>query len=251
MLRLSRILACLGLVALMAGPATAAEFNDNQKSEIEGIVRDYLIAHPEILREMSDLLQAKEQAAEDEARKVAVKENAQTIFRDEGDVVVGNPNGKVTLVEFFDYNCGWCKKSVDEVSNLVSKDPELRVVLKEFPIFGEDSEYAARAALAAAKQGKYWDFHIAMFKNEGKVTASSVDEIAAAKGIDVAKMKADMEDPAIAAQLEKNHTLAQALTISGTPAFIVEDIVVPGYVPIAGLEAAVKDVRDRNACVAC
>ena len=136
---------------------SAAEFSDSQRKEMEAIVRDYLLANPDLLREMSQLLEQKEKLAEDQQRKSALVSNADQIFRDGTDFVAGNPNGKVTMVEFFDYNCGWCKRGFPEVMALIEQDKDLKFVMKEFPIFGGDSDYAAQAAIAANKQGKYWD----------------------------------------------------------------------------------------------
>ena len=158
--------------------ANAAEFNDGQRKEMEAIIRDYLLANPDLLREMGQLLEQKEKLAEDQQRKGALVSNADQIFRDGTDFVVGNPNGKVTMVEFFDYNCGWCKRGFPEVLALIEGDKDLKFVMKEFPIFGGDSDYAAQAAIAANKQGKYWDLHVAMMSHEGKITKETVDEIA-------------------------------------------------------------------------
>ena len=169
----------------------------------------------------------------------------------EADLVAGNPEGDVTLVEFIDYNCSWCKKGLPEVLSLIEEDPKLRLVMKEFPIFGGDSDYAAMAALASRKQDKYWDFHLAMLGHEGKVTRETVDEIATAQGLDLDKLKVDMKDPEIAATLQRNRQLAGLLSISGTPAFIIDSEVVPGYLPKDGLMASVNKVRDGGGCKLC
>lgn len=231
--------------------AHAAEFNDGQRKEMESIIRDYLLANPDLLREMGQLLEQKEKLAEDAQRKGALVSNADQIFRDGTDFVVGNPNGKVTMVEFFDYNCGWCKKGFPEVLALIESDKDLRFVLKEFPIFGGDSDYAAQAAIASNKQGKYWDLHVAMFSHEGKITKEAVDELAAAQGIDMARLKKDMESPETAGILERNRNLAQSLAINGTPAFIIDDKLVPGYLPKAELASAINDVRAKGGCSLC
>jgi protein-disulfide isomerase len=235
----------------LGSAANAAEFNDGQRKEMESIIKDYLLANPELLREMGQLLEQKEKLAENEQRKGALVSNAAQIFRDKTDFVAGNPNGKVTMVEFFDYNCGWCKKGFPEVLSMIESDKDLRFVLKEFPIFGEDSEYAARAAIAAIKQGKYWDLHMAMFKHEGKIAKDSVDEIAASRGLNMDQLKKDMEDPATAEILVRNRNLAESLAINGTPAFIIDDRLVPGYLPKAELASAINDVRAKGGCSLC
>lgn len=238
-------------VAGLPAAAVAGSFDDAQKKEIGEIVRAYLLDNPEVLIEVSKELEARQQAAEDDKRATALKQHAKEIFREEGDLVAGNPDGDVTMVEFFDYNCGWCKKGLPEVLSLVKDDPKLRLVMKEFPIFGGDSDYAAMAALASRKQGKYWDFHLAMLGHEGKVTKETVDEIAKAQGLDLDKLKSDMKDPDITATLQRNHQLASLLSISGTPAFIIDSEVVPGYLPKDGLMASVKKVREGGGCTLC
>jgi protein-disulfide isomerase len=230
---------------------SAAEFNGSQRKEMEAIIKDYLLANPDILREMGQLLEAKERLAEDEQRKGALVANADQIFRDGTDFVAGNPTGKVTMVEFFDYNCGWCKRGFPEVLSLIEEDKDLKFVMKEFPIFGGDSDYAAQAAVAANKQGKYWAMHMAMMSHEGKVTKETVDELAAAQGLDMAQLKKDMESPETAGILERNRTLAQSLAINGTPAFIIDDKLVPGYLPKAELASAINDVRTKGGCTLC
>jgi protein-disulfide isomerase len=241
-------------ILLLWGAGTtvsAAEFSDSQRKEMEAIIKNYLLANPDLLREMGQLLEEKERLAEDQQRKGALVSNADQIFRDGTDFVVGNPKGKVTMVEFFDYNCGWCKKGFPEVLSLIEEDKDLKFVMKEFPIFGGDSDYAAKAAVAANKQGKYWALHVAMMSHEGKITKEAVDEIATAQGLDMAKLKKDMESPETAGVLERNRNLAQALAINGTPAFIIDDKLVPGYLPKAELASAINDVRTKGGCSLC
>ncbi|MCB1378047.1 MAG: DsbA family protein [Alphaproteobacteria bacterium] len=238
-------------LAVLCTPALAGGFDDSQRQEIGEIVREYLIEHPEVLLEVSKALEERQQAAESEKREGALTAMAADVFRLEGDFVAGNPDGDVTMVEFFDYNCGWCKRGLPEVLSLVEQDKNIRLVLKEFPIFGADSEYAASAALASRKQGKYWQFHVAMLGHEGKVTRETVDEIAVAQGLDLARLKSDMEDPEIATLLKKNDELAGALSIRGTPAFVIDKEVIPGYLPKEGLLASINKVRDNGGCKLC
>ena len=169
----------------LGSTANAAEFNESQRREIETIVKDYLLANPEILQEAAQALEQRQKQTEDEQRKGALVANAELIFRDKADFVAGNPNGNVTMVEFFDYNCPWCKKDFDDVMALIDEDKELRVVLKEFPILGPDSEYASKAAIAAGYQGKYLQLHTALFQHEGRITEKTVNELAIAQGLDM------------------------------------------------------------------
>lgn len=243
--------AALALLATTSLAAAEASFSDARKAEIGEIVRQYLLDHPEVLLEVSKALEAKQQAAEAEQRSGVMKASADQIFRSPEDFVAGNPEGDVTVVEFFDYNCGWCKKSFPEVTKLIEQDKKLRVVLKEFPIFGGDSDYAAKAALAAKKQGKYWELHSALFQHEGKITADVVDDLASKQGLDLTKLKADMELPEVTAVLAQNHALAQSLAINGTPAFIVDETVSPGYLEASALTEQIAGVREKGGCKLC
>jgi protein-disulfide isomerase len=246
-------LAAIAAAFLAFTPAAMAQsnFSEAQKKEIGEIVRAYLLENPELLIEVSKELEKRQQQAESRKREDALKANAKAVFQSPHDYVAGNPDGDVTIVELFDYNCGWCKKGFPEVVSLIEKDKNLRVVLKEFPIFGGDSDYAAMAAIASKKQGKYWEFHSALLSHEGKVTKEIVDEIAKEKGIDVEQMKADMNTPEVAQVIADNHRLAEQLQINGTPAFIIDGNVVPGYLPADGLIAAIEDVRSSGGCKLC
>lgn len=251
---MSRRLRFTAAAVILAMPLPAAAeqgFSDAQKKEIGEIVREYLLANPEILLDVSRELESRQKQAETEQRETALKAHAEAIFRSPHDYVAGNPDGDVTMVEFFDYNCGWCKKGLSEVLNLIEQDKNLRVVLKEFPIFGGDSDYAAKAAIAAKKQGKYWELHTALFSHEGKVTKEVVDETAAAKGLDMAKLKADMESPEVAQLIADNQALAQSLAINGTPAFVIDTHLTPGYLPADELMAAIQEVRSSGGCKLC
>jgi protein-disulfide isomerase len=230
-------------VALSVTPALAAEFNAAQKSDIESIVKDYLLDHPELLQEMSEKLKAKQAQAETIARTKGLSENAETIFKSKIDPVIGNPKGNAVVVEFMDYNCGWCKKSVGELTQLLETDKDVKVLFKEFPIFGPDSEYAAKAALAANLQGKYWEMHKALFAVEGRVNAAVVDDVATQLGLDVARMKRDMETPEITKQIDNNHGLGQLLALTGTPAFIFDQTVVASYIALDEMKSSVAEVR--------
>ena len=251
MRRLIRLFAICFAVATVGVTAYAAGFNDEQRKEIGSIVREYLLNNPEVLREVSQELEKKE-AAEDSARqKVALKDNADQIYRSSLDLVAGNPDGKVTMVEFFDYNCGYCKRAMPDVMRMIEEDKDLRLVMKEFPILGPGSQVAAKAAIASKKQGKYWDFHLAMLGHDGHVEADTVMEIAKSVGLDVEKLKADMESEEIGAILEANMSLAQKLGIQGTPAFIIDETLIPGAIGFEGLTASVKQVRDQGGCKLC
>lgn len=250
-MKISRLAPFAALLLSLTPAVHAAEFDDKQRAEIGEIVREYLLKNPEILIEVSQELEKRKQAAEDSQRQTAITENAKLLFRSGNDLVAGNPDGDVTMVEFFDYNCAWCKKGLPEVLGLIDADKNLRLVMKEYPIFGEESEYAARAALASKAQGKYWQFHLAMLQHEGKINKAAVDRIAEETGLDLEKLKADMKSEKIAGIIDANQQLANDLAISGTPAFIIDKKVIPGYLPQDQLAATIQEVRDSGGCTVC
>lgn len=235
--------------ATPAVPAAASSFSDAQRTEIEGLIKSYLLNHPEVMVEVSKELEKRQASTQAETNKKVIIERKASIFRAPADFVYGNPQGQITVVEFFDYNCGWCKKAVDEINKLVKADPQVRVVFKELPIFGEASTVAAKAAMASVRQGKYWDFHVALMK-EKQVSKDNVFKIAEKVGLNVDKLRADMADPAFDAALKENASIAQELGIEGTPGFIVDDKVNVGFVPAEGITAMLADVR-KNGCQVC
>ena len=237
-------------LSLSLTPAVAAEFNATQKSEIEGYIRDYLLKNPEILREALQELERRDQQAEKLAQVDAIRNNAAELFRSSNDFVAGNPNGKVTMVEFFDYNCGYCKKSMPDIVKLIENDKDLRVVMKEFPILGPGSTFAAQAAIASNKQGKYWQLHQAFYLHEGKLDEAAVLEIAKGLSLDLEKLQADMQSPEIDTIIAQNMRLAEALNIQGTPAFVIDETLIPGAVGYEALKAAVAQVRESG-CKIC
>lgn len=241
------------LILLVAGllpsAAMAQEFNERQREELGTIIREYLIENPEVLREAIQALEKKQKDAEESAAKLAIVEKADEIYRSNADLVAGNPNGSVTMAEFFDYNCGYCKRAMSDVLKLIETDKDLRVVLKEWPILGEGSAYAAKAALASRNQGKYWDFHVALMQ-ERSVDAQKVLEVAERIGLDVEKLKADMEAPEVQQTIDSNMQLAEALGLRGTPAFLIGEQLLPGALPYRVLEQTIAAVR-RDGCKVC
>jgi protein-disulfide isomerase len=241
----------IALIALFVLPAQAAEFNDSQKKELGDIIRQYLLDNPEVVRDAMQELERKQQEAEDSARTDTLKSMAAEIFRSKDDLIGGNPNGKVTMVEFFDYNCGYCKRAFPDVMKMIDADKDLKLVMKEFPILGPGSVYAARAALASRQQGKYWEYHMALMAHEGRIDEAVADQIAEASGLDVKKLKADMEADEVNQVITRNMQLADSLKIQGTPAFIIDETVIPGAVGYEALAAVVKQIRDNGGCKLC
>jgi protein-disulfide isomerase len=251
MTKLAHLLFATGFAVLAATlPASAEPFSDAQKGEIETIVRNYLLENPAIIREMADKLEAADKKAEDDLRNKALTLHKDEVYKNAADPTVGNPKGNVTVVEFMDYNCGWCKKSVGEIQSLVNSDKNIKVIFKDFPIFGEHSEYAARAVLAAEKQGKYWDLHQALFAHEGQVTTDVVNQLAGGMGLDMAKLQTDAASKAVGEQIAANMELGKQLAINGTPAFIIDDKVYGGYLSMDALNAAITEVRAAG-CKMC
>lgn len=224
---LSGALALSGAFLLM-GPfrsssvaADTSMFNDAQKRGIEQIMKEYLLQNPQVLIEVQTALEQKMAKDEAERTKTLVAENAKEIYRHPDAPVAGNPDGDITVVEFFDYNCGYCKRGFHNVRELIEKDKNVRVVFKELPILSKDSEDAAKIALAARAQGKYWELHQAMIESKGRVTEASALEMAGTLGLDVAKLKADKDSDAVKGELARVEALAKKMNISGTPHFLV------------------------------
>ena len=240
-------LAVLAAVAI-ASPSVSAQqstpaVDPAQKEAIEQVVRDYIRAHPEIVVEALDAYQAKKDEEERSAQTKTLTSRADEIYRSASSPVIGNAQGDVTLVEFFDYQCGYCKRAQPDLERLVKEDGGLKVVLKEFPILGPASVTAARASLAAQKQGKYLDFHTKMMGLKGQLTDQVIYDTAQQVGLDVDKLKQDMNDPSVVAELRANMDLAEALGVQGTPAFVINDQIIPGAVGFDALKSQID--KDR------
>lgn len=210
----------------------------------EGVVRDYLLKNPAVIREAMQVLQAREEAEKQAAASLAMKQYRSELLQNANSPVGGNPKGDITIVEFFDYNCGYCKRVVPTVAAVLRNDPNVRVVYKEFAILGPQSVVAARAALAAKRQGKYHEFHVALMSAE-RADENSVAATARAFGLDYAQLVKDMGDPAIEEQLERNYRLATAIGINGTPAFVIGDRLVPGAVDEAAMMEIIATERAK------
>ena len=232
-------------VAPQAAPAQS--FSDAQRSDIEKIVREYLIAHPEVLEEAMNELSKRQAVAEAEKHQATIAKNAEAIFNSPRGVTIGNKDGDVTFVEFFDYNCGYCKRAMADMLDLMKSDPKLKVVLKEFPVLSQGSVEAAQVAVAVRMQDptgkKYLDFHQKLLGGRG--AADKARALAAAKeaGLDMAKLEKDLSSPEVRATLEENLKLAESLGMNGTPSYVIGKQVVIGAVGAEALREKISNAR--------
>lgn len=225
--KIKPILKSIAIASLVAFGATTAAYADMpaaQKSQVEGVVKDYILKNPEVLVQS---LQSFQQKQYDEAQKTMVKTQqnaskfANDLFHDATDPVVGNPKGKVTVVEFFDYQCPHCIEMTPILEGLIQSNPEARIVFKEFPIRGPASEMASKAALAAKIQGKYFEFHKALMAANKVLTEEDIMKIAQNLGLDTKKLKDDMNSDTVQQEIKADYKLAQSLQLIGTPAFFI------------------------------
>jgi protein-disulfide isomerase len=225
------LLTGVGSAPARAGDALTAE----QKKAMEQVVEEYLLNHPEVV--LNALRGAKQwqEAEEQKQRRAAIGAQRGVLSNDPDSPVGGNPKGDVTLVEFFDYSCGYCKQIEPSLEALLKEDHKLRIVYKEFPVLSAASVVAARAAIAARAQGRYDEFHRAMMNARGTLTEEAIMRTASSVGLDLDRLKADMRKPEVDGIIRRNKELAETLDIQGTPAFVVGDNLVPG--------AAIDEVR--------
>ena len=235
----------LSMGEAIAQPAPPMSSKATELDPFEQRVREYLLTNPEVIMEALQVLEGRQRAAEAETAKRTIAERSDDILNDPAAPVGGNPAGDVTLVEFFDYNCPYCRRVAPTVTELEEADPDLRLVYKEFPILGPGSEFAARAALAARKQGKYVPFHNALMRATDQVTEQTVIEIAREVGLDTERLEQDMRDPAIDDAIARNLQLANALGITGTPSFVIGDRMVPGAADFRTLQGLIAEVRQQ------
>jgi protein-disulfide isomerase len=248
-MRLVRTTATAALLALAGLPGLAQDAGGMTEAEREAFraeVRAYLLENPEVLMEAISVLEAREEATRTQADRALVASLRAEIAEDGHSWVGGNPEGDITVVEFMDYRCGYCRQAFQEVEELVAADGRIRFVLKEFPILGEQSDLASRFAVAVQQihgPDAYKDAHDALMLMDTDVTPDSLARLAEGLALDPEPILARMEGPEVAAVIDANHQLAQALGISGTPTFVMGDRMVRGYLPLDALEAVVAEER--------
>ncbi|WP_428662544.1 DsbA family protein [Reyranella sp.] len=226
---------------LATAPATSGD-----KAALGRSIRDYLMANPEVLVEAMQELERKQDSQRDTVAQKAIQENRSALMSDPESPIVGNPNGDVTIVEFSDYQCPYCKRAHSAVKSVLAADSKVKLVFKDLPILGEPSRIAAFAALAARAQNKHLALHDALMEFSGKLDRDRIMEIAASVGLDIAKLQKDMDDPKLKVLIERNMALASALGVRGTPAFVIGNQFVPGAVDADTLKRMISDARTKG-----
>lgn len=247
----------LATVAVAPLAVAADNISDDQKKNIEHVVHDYLVTNPEVLVEASQALQKKQQQDMQQQAQAAILNNASQLF-DAKLAVAGNRKGNVTVVEFFDYQCIHCKKMAPVINELLKKDANLRVVYKEFPIFGKSSELASQVALAASMQGKYEAMHNALINIDKRLDDKMIMDAAKSVGLNMTKLKKDMKSQEVAAVLKSNRELAEKMHLMGTPALVIASTpdgqfnskVEPTFIPGAASQEALQDLITKMASTA-
>ena len=239
----------LALVVSFVTPARAeTQFNDAQKTEIQSILKDYLVTNPAVLEEALNALQAKLQNDERSRQTAAIGDNRAKLESTSVIPAAGNPQGNVTLVEFFDYRCGYCRSTTPVVERFLKEDTNVRLVYREFPILGPVSVTASKAALASAAQNKYAEFHAALMAGSRPLSSDAdVFAVATSVGLNIDQLKKDMESQAVKDEIAANFQLAESMGIRGTPAFVVGNQMYPGALDVDGLKNAVAQARLANA----
>ena len=235
-----RILIAICLVLTTMVPSLArADLDATDRATLNSIIEDFIRNNPEIVRDTLIALAAREEAERKQTGLSKVRD-------DQGDPVMGNANGTITLYEFSDYNCGYCKRVFEPIQQLVRDNPDVRLVIKEFPILSQSSLVAAKAAIAAEMQGKFGDYHIAMMTYRGQITDAVVMRMAAQAGVDIEQLKSDMESPKTMAIIQRTREAAAALEINGTPGLVVGDTIVPGAIGLDELVKLIAEERNKQ-----
>ena len=232
--------------AALASPTRADEFTPAQKQELGAFIHDYLVSHPEVLKDAIEALDKHDKAAEAAERQKIVADDSGRLFSSKYQATIGNPNGSATLVEFFDYNCHYCKGALPDVAKLVKEDPNLKLVLKDFPVLGPGSVEAAKVAFAARNQlpgDRFWAFHFKLLGSHGPVGKAEAMAVAKELGLDMERLAKDMENPEVKTGLEETMKLADSLQINGTPTFVLGQDLVVGAVGYDQLKTDIDSVH--------
>lgn len=208
------------------------------------MIESFLMSDPKLLQRLSVALDETLRTEESAKAQVAITQMQDKIFNDPGQVVLGNPEGDVTLVEFFDYNCGYCRAAMPDMATLLAEDPNLRVILKEFPILSNESIDAARVGVLVGQADvDYWAFHEALFTSRGKIDKAVALEAAAALGLNKVDLELKMGEPSVAKTIQTSYEIAQALGITGTPTYIIGNEIIPGAIGVDDLRTRIANMR--------
>src|SRR5215204_7009901 len=236
-------------LALAVAPqaASAQNFSDAQRGDIEKIIRDYIVKHPEVLEEAMNELSKRQATADAEKHQASIAKNAEAIFNSPRGVQIGNKDGDVTFVEFFDYNCGYCKRAMTDMLELMKGDSKLKVVLKEFPVLSQASIEAAQVGVAVRMQDptgkKYLDFHQRLLSGRGAADKARAMAVAKEVGLDMAKLEKDLASAEVRNTLEENFKLAESMGMNGTPSYVIGKQVVIGAVGVESLREKIGNAR--------
>jgi len=242
-------LSILGVVAILAVPAIAQDksaFTAAQREQLKTLVHDYLMENPEVIAEAIGKLQEKEEAKKDQDRLATIAMNKQELINPKEQTAIGNLQGDITIVEFFDYNCGYCKSMFNDLLQVMKSDGKIKIVTKEFPILGPSSITATKAALASRNQRKYAEFHQALMTYKGGLNDAAIMTVAKGVGLNVEKLQEDMKDPEFDKLIEKNHDLAKQLGITGTPALLIGDTFIGGAIGKDRLVSLIAAARKKS-----
>lgn len=242
-----RLLALPLTIAALAMPSMAqAEMTPEQKKEVEALVREYILQNGDVLIESVNNFQRKQEEEANKQSAVKAKELIQSLKSEKNLAIAGNPDGDVTVVEFFDFNCGYCKKAFNEIQSLIKDDKNVKVVLYDMPILGPESVEAARWALAAKKQDKYFEYHAAIMNHNGPKNADVYKKLADDAGLDPEKLAKDKDAPEVQEEIKTHLAMAADLGIQGTPGFLIDETIFRGYIPYAAMQKAIADARSAS-----
>jgi protein-disulfide isomerase len=239
--------------AIQPAQAQAPAFTDQQRNAIRDIVKDFILKNPDVVQDALMELDRRQKESERQARLQIIQDKASPLYTAAHDVSFGNPKGDITLVEFFDYNCGFCKRALGDLQRLVNEDKNVRIVVKDFPVLGQGSVEAASVALAAKQQlspDKIWQFHQKLLSARGQVGRQQALDAAREAGADMARLQRDMDSPNVRGAVEQNIQIADSLGVTGTPSYVLGDEVVVGAVGFADLKARIDNLRKcgKSAC---
>jgi protein-disulfide isomerase len=244
-------LALIGARGAAEAADAKAPLSAEDRAAIEGVVRDYLKDHPEAVLDAIKALQAKERADRAEASKQAILSEQNALKNDPGSYVAGNPNGDITIVEFFDYNCPYCRTVAPALQTLLADDKKLRLVIKEWPIKGADSLAISQISLAAAKQPQFLAFHFALLAHQGHVDQAAALDTAKKAGLDMDKLQKDMKTLDTMAIITRNDKLAEKIGIDGTPGFVIGTTLVPGAISAENFKKQIASARQSCKAASC